>query len=112
MKPLGKQLPIWAVSAASAPTATPPDWHQLPLKHVIESQQFTPESLKKVFETAQEMESVRPGSDASRMLNGQIMSTLFYEPSTSKHCTPAAAALNRFVCSMSRRQLRRDSAVV
>ena len=35
-----------------------------------------------VFDTAREMESVEIGSPAARQLEGRVMSTLFYEPST------------------------------
>ena len=35
-----------------------------------------------IFRTAREMETVRPGSAEARQLEGHIMSTLFYEPST------------------------------
>lgn len=57
-------------------------WHTLPLKHVIESQQFNQESLDFIFKVAREMEDIRPGSPESQQLQGAIMSTLFYEPST------------------------------
>jgi len=60
----------------------PQSWHTLPLKHVVESQQFDLESLDVIFDTALEMEAVRPGTPAARQLDGVIMSTLFYEPST------------------------------
>lgn len=68
-------------SSSSVPDS-PPDWHTLPLKHVIESQQFNERSLDVIFETAREMEDIRPGSLESKQLEGVIMSTLFYEPST------------------------------
>ncbi|PSC67787.1 Aspartate carbamoyltransferase chloroplastic [Micractinium conductrix] len=61
---------------------TAPSWLAEPLKHVVKSQQFNMEALEHVFKVAREMEDVRPGSDASRQLQGAIMSTLFYEPST------------------------------
>lgn len=40
------------------------------------------ESLGVIFRAAREMEDVRPGSPEARQLEGYIMSTLFYEPST------------------------------
>ena len=40
------------------------------------------ESLGVIFRTAHEMEDVRPGSPEARQLEGYVMSTLFYEPST------------------------------
>lgn len=57
-------------------------WLSLPLKHVIESQQFGKDALEVIFKVSREMEDVRPNSDASRQLQGAVMSTLFYEPST------------------------------
>ena len=58
------------------------DWRELPVMHVIESQQFSPYSLDYIFKRADKMEHVRPGSPESKELDGRIMSTLFYEPST------------------------------
>lgn len=49
---------------------------------MLESQQFDLESLDVVFKTALEMEKIRPGTSESKQLEGVIMSTLFYEPST------------------------------
>lgn len=57
-------------------------WLSAPLKHVIESQQFGKDALARIFEVARQMEDVRPNTDESRQLQGAIMSTLFYEPST------------------------------
>lgn len=57
-------------------------WHTLPLKHVVESQQFDLASLDVIFDTALEMEKIRPGTPEAKQLDGVIMSTLFYEPST------------------------------
>ena len=57
-------------------------WLAEPLKHVVESQQFGMGTLERIFEVAREMEEIKPNSDASRQLQGAIMSTLFYEPST------------------------------
>ena len=58
------------------------DWQHLPVKHVIESQQFSQQSLDLIFEVTRDMERVRPGTEAARQLDGYVMSTLFYEPST------------------------------
>ena len=58
------------------------EWHQLSVKHVVESQQFSLDSLDLIFKVARDMETVRPGTEASRQLDGYVMSTLFYEPST------------------------------
>ena len=58
------------------------NWLDLDLKHVIESQQFDTRALSEIFKVAREMEDIKPNSDESRQLQGRIMSTLFYEPST------------------------------
>ena len=39
-------------------------------------------SLSTIFKTARQMEDIKPGSAGARQLEGYIMSTLFYEPST------------------------------
>ena len=57
-------------------------WQSLPLRHVIESQQFDVAALDLIFAEALRMEAVRPGTEAARQLDGVVMSTLFYEPST------------------------------
>lgn len=57
-------------------------WMDEKLKHVIESQQFNKHALAEIFKVSREMEDIRPNSDESRQLQGRIMSTLFYEPST------------------------------
>ena len=81
-------------------------WERQPVKHVLESQQFSKESLDLIFTVAQgarrcslpfccrvanifsevcipaEMEAVRPGSLEAKQLEGFLMATLFYEPST------------------------------
>ena len=63
-------------------TLTVEPWQALPLRHVIESQQFDRAALDIIFATAIEMEAIRPGTPASKQLDGVVMSTLFYEPST------------------------------
>jgi len=63
-------------------SGTDSTWLDDPLKHVIESQQFGKEALASIFKVAREMEDIKPNSDASKQLQGAIMSTLFYEPST------------------------------
>ena len=47
------------------------------MKHIIESQQFTPEYIEGLFESATGLE-VDPGTP----LKGKILASLFYEPST------------------------------
>lgn len=63
-------------------TAEASEWHNLELKHVLESQQFSQTALAKIFDTAREMEVIERGTPAAMQLQGYIMSTLFYEPST------------------------------
>ena len=57
-------------------------WTAQRLKHVVEAQQFCQSSLKTIFETAMEMEHVKRGTLESKQLEGYLMATLFYEPST------------------------------
>lgn len=52
------------------------------LHDVIEAQQFDRDILSAIFEVAREMEMIEKNSLSSRLLNGYLMSTLFYEPST------------------------------
>lgn len=68
-----------------------PSWIDEPLKHVVESQQFNKESLSEIFRVAREMEGVRPGTPESKCLEGAVMSTLFYEPSTRTRLSFEAA---------------------
>jgi aspartate carbamoyltransferase catalytic subunit len=67
------------------------DWADLPIRHVVESQQFSRASLDMIFDTAEAMERVQPGSPESRALAGCVMSTLFYEPSTRTRLSFEAA---------------------
>jgi aspartate carbamoyltransferase catalytic subunit len=54
-----------------------------PLRHVIESQQFDRELLEMVFRTADQMKADLAGERRfARSLEGRIMASLFYEPST------------------------------
>ncbi|XP_071725697.1 aspartate carbamoyltransferase, chloroplastic-like [Rutidosis leptorrhynchoides] len=52
------------------------------LHDVIEAQQFDRDILSAIFEVAREMEIIEKKSRGSQILNGYLMSTLFYEPST------------------------------
>lgn len=61
---------------------TESDWHALELKHVIKAQQFNKDAISVVFAEAQKMEAIKPTSYLSKMLDGYVMATLFYEPST------------------------------
>ncbi len=65
-----------------ADSNAPTEWHETLLKHVVESQQFSQAALAKIFATASDMESIKRGTPDARQLEGYIMSTLFYEPST------------------------------
>jgi aspartate carbamoyltransferase catalytic subunit len=62
------------------------------LSHVVESQQFDRPLLEHVLEVAAEMESV-VARGGSRELQGRIMATLFYEPSTRTRLSFEAAML-------------------
>ena len=54
-----------------------------PLQHVIESQQFDRELLEMVFRTADRMKTDLDGERRlAKALEGRIMASLFYEPST------------------------------
>ncbi|KAL6638769.1 hypothetical protein ACP70R_023628 [Stipagrostis hirtigluma subsp. patula] len=63
------------------------------LGDVIEAQQFDREALNEIFEVAREMEAVERGSHGapSRVLEGYLMATLFYEPSTRTRLSFEAA---------------------
>jgi aspartate carbamoyltransferase catalytic subunit len=53
------------------------------LDHVVESQQFDRDLLELVIQTAHMMKAdLEGGRTLSRFLNGKIMASLFYEPST------------------------------
>ena len=54
-----------------------------PLAHVIESQQFDRDLLEVVFQTADQMKADLYGQRRfAKALEGRIMASLFYEPST------------------------------
>lgn len=65
-----------------AESSTPTEWHEEGLKHVLESQQFSQAALTKIFQCATDMEKIKRHTPAAKQLEGYIMSTLFYEPST------------------------------
>ena len=60
----------------------PNSWTKDKILHVIDAQQFDKDAMNLVFTEAEKMEVVRPGTPSAKMLDGMIMSTLFYEPST------------------------------
>ena len=61
------------------------------LRNVVEAQQFDRPMLEALFEIALEMEAVQRGTPAARALEGYIMATLFYEPSTRTRLSFEAA---------------------
>jgi len=52
------------------------------LKNCVEAQQFDRKMLEELFTIARAMEDVKPNTDEAHMLDGRLMATLFYEPST------------------------------
>ncbi|XP_057795281.1 aspartate carbamoyltransferase 1, chloroplastic-like isoform X2 [Salvia miltiorrhiza] len=52
------------------------------LEDVIEAQQFDRDTLSAIFDVALEMEKIEKNSTGSNLLQGYLMATLFYEPST------------------------------
>src|SRR3989344_3556478 len=58
------------------------------MRHLVKTQQFTRESLKKLFDLASELEGMRDDS-----LRGKILATLFYEPSTRTRLSFESAML-------------------
>lgn len=57
----------------------------------MDSKEFMRECLDLVFDVAEEMEAVKPGTAASKQLEGRAMATLFYEPSTRTRLSFEAA---------------------
>jgi aspartate carbamoyltransferase catalytic subunit len=82
-------IPRRAVAAFAAPPLTA----SLRLGDVIEAQQFDRPALNEIFEVAREMEAVERASHGSRsrVLEGYLMATLFYEPSTRTRLSFEAA---------------------
>eukprot|EP00892_Ulva_mutabilis_P003190 jgi/Ulvmu1/12872/UM098_0059.1 len=66
-------------------------WRDSELRHVVDSRDFSKECLDLVFDVAQQMETVVPGSPESKQLEGYCMATLFYEPSTRTRLSFEAA---------------------
>jgi aspartate carbamoyltransferase catalytic subunit len=52
------------------------------LKNCVESLQFNRGMLDELFDIARECENIKPGTPEAKQLDGLIMATLFYEPST------------------------------
>jgi aspartate carbamoyltransferase catalytic subunit len=61
------------------------------MKHVIESQQFTPETLSELFDLADEMR--KNPKKYSQALVGRLIATVFYEPSTRTRLSFESAML-------------------
>ena len=57
----------------------------------VEAEQFDRAMMEELFDVADEMSKVKPGTPESLMLQGYIMSTLFYEPSTRTRLSFEAA---------------------
>lgn len=66
-------------------------WKDSAFRHVIDSRDFSRECLKEVFDIAEQMEFVKPGTPESKQLEGYTMATLFYEPSTRTRLSFEAA---------------------
>jgi aspartate carbamoyltransferase catalytic subunit len=56
---------------------------KFPHKHILSTKQFSKSDLNTIFEEAQKMEKVLGGEiDATDLLKGKVIASLFYEPST------------------------------
>ncbi len=54
----------------------------LPYKDILHTKQFSREDLECIFETARDMEKIISWESPGKLLDGKIMASLFYEPST------------------------------
>ena len=61
------------------------------LTSCVEAEQFDRAMMEELFDVADEMAKVKPGTPESLMLQGYLMSTLFYEPSTRTRLSFEAA---------------------
>ncbi len=66
----------------------------MPFKHVVSINDFSLEEIQRVFELADEMLPVAEGKKKSRLLEGKILATLFFEPSTRTRLS-FESAMNR-----------------
>lgn len=82
IQPIGTRLARCRQNIKAKSSAGDTQWHDLQLKHVVESQQFSKESLDVIFDETIKMEQVKPGTKESKLLDGWVIATLFYEPST------------------------------
>lgn len=78
-------------SAATATRATSYKTGLKDLKNCVEAEQFDRAMMEELFDIADEMEKVKPGTPESLSLQGYLMSTLFYEPSTRTRLSFEAA---------------------
>lgn len=53
-----------------------------PHKNILHTKQFTKEDLETIFKTARDMEKIISWESPGKLLDGKIMASLFYEPST------------------------------
>ena len=51
-------------------------------KDILHTKQFSRKDLELIFETAQDMEKIISWERPGKLLDGKIMASLFYEPST------------------------------
>lgn len=56
--------------------------NSLPYKDILHTRQFSREDLELIFETARDMEKILRWERPGKLLDGKIMASLFYEPST------------------------------
>ncbi|MDD5770153.1 MAG: aspartate carbamoyltransferase [Candidatus Gracilibacteria bacterium] len=56
--------------------------YKFPYKDIISTKQFTRNDLENIFSIVKEMEEIVKSAKVSRLLEGKIMGSLFYEPST------------------------------
>lgn len=54
----------------------------LPYKDILHTKQFQRKDLELIFETARDMEKIINWESPGKLLDGKIMASLFYEPST------------------------------
>lgn len=86
----GRALKLHAVSPAQ-PAAGAARLYEL--RNCVEAQQFDRAMLEELFPIADAMEKVQRGTPEAKLLDGYIMATLFYEPSTRTRLSFEAAML-------------------
>lgn len=59
-----------------------PVGNKFQFEDIIEAQQFDRDTLGSIFDMAMEMEKIEKNSNGGKLLQGYLMATLFYEPST------------------------------